>query len=165
MKNRDYETAEFLHMIWEDYSNNHDINKDIEALIKLVENNTGIARNETEVLATVYDSALVVLDSSQNIDEEEKTRASYFSYNLYSPETNESDFGAHINKKGQIRLSHSYFLETLNQKTSPAFGVLELMYTIIHELLHGIFPDLIEEVITKKTEEVWKSGMEEFVKQ
>ena len=164
MKNKDYETVEFLHMIWEDYSTKHDINKDIEALIKLVENNTGIARNETEVLATVYDSALVVLDSSKNIDEEEKTRASYFSYSLYSDETNKPDFGANINKKGQILLAHNYFLETLNQKSSPAFGVLELMYTIIHALLHGIFPDLNEKAITEKTEEVWKSGMEEFVK-
>lgn len=165
MRNRNYETVEFLHANWEDYSDKHDINKDIEALIKLVENNTGISRNETEVLATVYDSALVILDSSQNIDEEAKTRGSYFSYSLYSPEINESDFGAHINKKGQIRLAHNYFLETLNQKTSPAFGVLELMYTIIHELLHGIFPDFDEEAITKKTEEVWESGMEEVVKQ
>ena len=165
MKNRNYETAEFLHRVWEEYSNKHDINKDIEALIKLVENSTGIARNETEVLATVYDSALVVLDSSQKIDEEERTRASYFSYSLYSPDMNEPDFGARINKKGQIQLDHSFFLETLNQKTSPAFGVLELMYTIIHELLHGIFPDFDEEAITKKAEEVWKSGMEELVKQ
>lgn len=165
MNNKDYETAEFLHTIWKHYSNKHDINKDIDALIKLVENNTGIARNETEVLATVYDSALVVLDSSQNIDEEEKTRASYFTYSLHPVPTNEPDFGAQINKKGQILLAQNYFLETLNQKSSPAFGVLELMYTIIHELLHGIFPNLDEEEITEKTEEVWKSGMEEFVKQ
>ena len=60
MTRANFEAADFLHRQWEEYSNKHDISKDIEALIKLVEDNTGIARNETEVLATVYDSALVV---------------------------------------------------------------------------------------------------------
>ena len=54
-----FETGEFLHKQWEEYTKKHDINKDIEALIKLVEGNTGIARDETEVLATVYDLSLI----------------------------------------------------------------------------------------------------------
>ncbi len=141
----------------------HDINKDIEVLIKLVEDNTSIARNETEVLATVYDSALVVLDSTPMLDNEEKARASYFSYSLL-PEAGQ-DFGAFINKKGEVRIGHKFFLDTLNQKTSPANGVLELMYTILHEFLHGIFPELDEEAIIEKTEKVWKSGMTELINQ
>jgi predicted metal-dependent peptidase len=56
-------------------------------------------------------------------------------------------------------------LDTLNQKTSPAIGVLELMYTILHEFLHGIFPELNEEEIIEKTERVWTSGMTELINQ
>ncbi|MCJ7720982.1 hypothetical protein MUO98_01035, partial [Candidatus Bathyarchaeota archaeon] len=66
---------------------------------------------------------------------------------------------------GQMRISQKFFVDTLNQNTSPAIGVLELMYTILHELLHGIFPELDEETIIEKTEQVWKSGMIELVKQ
>ena len=161
-----FETCEFLHKQWEEYTKEHDINKDIEALITLVEGNTGIARDETEVLATVYDSALVVLDSSPLLDNEEKTRASYFSYSLYTSEAGQNGYGAYINKKGQVRIEHDYFLETLNQKaSSSAFGVLELMYTIVHELMHGVFPELDEEAIKEKTEHVWTSGMTEVLKQ
>ena len=165
MSEKRYETVEFIHKLWEDYTKNHDIAKDVEALIKLVEDNTGIAKNESEVLATVYDSALVVLDSSTILDEEEKTRASYFSYALCTSETCKKDCAAYMNKKGQVRMSHQFFLDTLNQKGSPAFGVLELMYTILHEFIHGIFPDLNEEEIIEKTEQTWTSGMSELLKQ
>ena len=165
MKKVEFEPADELHKKWEDYSKKHDINEDVEALYKLVEGNSSIARNETEVLATLYDSALVILDSTPQLDNEQKTRASYFSYNLCSCETCQNRCGAHINKKGQIHISQKFFLDTLNQKTSPAIGVLELMYTILHELLHGIFPELDEEAIIEKTEQAWKSGMTELVKQ
>lgn len=161
-----FETGEFLHKQWEEYTKKHDINKDIEALIKLVEGNTGIARDETEVLATVYDSALVVLDSSPLLDSEEKTRASYFLYSLFTAEASQKDCGAYINKKGQVRIEHSYFLDALNQKaSSSAFGVLELMYTIVHEMMHGIFPELDKQAIIEKTEQTWTSGMTELLKQ
>jgi hypothetical protein len=163
MTKANFEAADFLHKQWEDYSNKHDIRKDIEALIKIVEDNTGIARNETEVLATVYDSALVVLDSTPILDNEEKARASYFSYSLSS--VVDQDLGAFINKKGEVRIGHKFFLDALNQKTSPASGVLELMYTILHELLHGIFSELDEEAIIEKTEKVWTSGMTELINQ
>jgi hypothetical protein len=165
MSEKRYETVEFIHKQWEDYIKKHDVSKDVEALIKLVEDNTGIARNESEVLATVYDSALVVLDSSPLLDEEEKTRASYFSYALCTSETCKKDCAAYMNKKGQVRMSHQFFLDILNQKGSPAFGVLELMYTILHEFMHGIFPELTEDEIVEKTEQTWISGMSELLKQ
>ena len=164
MKKVEFEAANFLHKNWENYSKKHNINEDIESLYKLVEENSSIARNETEVLATLYDSVLVVLDSIPQLDNQRKTRASYFSYNLCSCEACQNKCGAHIDKKGQICISHKFFLDTLNQKTSPAIGVLELMYTILHELLHGIFPELDEETITEKTEHTWKSGMTELIK-
>lgn len=41
-------------------------------------------------------------------------------------------------------------------------GLLEIMYTIVHQLLHGIFPELDETAINKKTEEAWKSGITEL---
>ena len=165
MKKVEFESAQSLHKKWEDYSNKHDSNKDVEALYKLVEGNSSIARNETEVLASVYDSAVVVLDSTPQLDNEQKTRASYFMYNLCTCDSCKKECGAHINKKGQIRISQKFFIDTLNKNTSLAIGVMELMYTILHEFLHGIFPELDEEKVTEKTEKVWKSGMTELVKQ
>jgi hypothetical protein len=162
MTKANFEVADFLHKQWRLYSDKHDINKDIEVLIKVVEDNTAIARNETEVLATVYDSALVVLDSTSTLDKEEKARASYFSYSLSLQA--DQDCGAYINKKGEVRIGHKFFLDTLNQKSSPAIGVLELMYTILHELLHGVFPELDEDAIIEKTEKVWTNGMKELIK-
>jgi hypothetical protein len=39
------------------------------------------------------------------------------------------------------------------------------MYTILHQLLHGIFPELDEETIKEKTEQAWKSGIAELTKE
>jgi len=50
----------------------------------------------------------------------------------------------------------------MNQEAPPPMGLLEIMYTIVHQLLHGIFPELDETAINKKTEEVWKSGITEL---
>ncbi len=164
-KKIEFEPADSLHKKWVDYNKKHDINKDIEALYKLVDGTSSIARNETEVLDTLYDSALLVLDSTSQLDNEQKTRASYFSYNLCSCEACQKECGAHINKKGQIRISQKFFLDTLNQKMPSPLGVLELMYTILHEVLHGIFPELDEQTITEKTEQAWKSGMARLAKE
>jgi hypothetical protein len=165
LKKSEYEAADFLHKEWSNYRKNYDIKDDIEALIILVEGYSGIARNETEVLNTVYDSTMVVLDSSSQLDNEQKVRASYFSYNLCSCKACQTNCGAHINKKGQIRIAQKFFLDVLNQKTSSAIGVLELMYIILHEILHGIFPELNEVLIIEKTTQVWKSGIKELIKE
>jgi len=39
------------------------------------------------------------------------------------------------------------------------------MYTILHQLLHGIFSELDEEKIVEKTEQAWKSGMSNLAKE
>lgn len=124
-----------------------------------------IARNEEEIFDALYDSTLAVLDSTPYLDSEQKTRALYFSHNLCTCEECKKECGAHINKKGQIRISKKFFQGTLNQKTSLPIGLLEVMYTILHQLLHGIFTELDEEAINEKAEEAWKSGMTEVAKE
>ena len=111
----------------------------------------------------LYDAALAVLDSTPQLDIELKTRALYsFSCNLCTCEECQKEAGAHTNRKGQIRISKKYFDAGLNQEAPPPMGLLEIMYTIIHQLLHGIFAELDETAINKKTEEVWNSGITEL---
>ena len=43
-------------------------------------------------------------------------------------------------------------------------ALLELMYTIAHQILHAIFPELDEETINEKAEQMWRSGMNELLK-
>lgn len=105
------------------------------------------------------------MDSTPQLDTEKKTRAQYFSHNLCTCNECQNECGAHINRKGQIRISKKYFNVALNQETPSPSGLLELMYTIIHQLLHGVFPELDEETIKEKTEQAWKSGMTELAKE
>jgi hypothetical protein len=123
-----------------------------------------IARNEEEVLDAIYDSTLAVLDSTPQLDTTQKTRAQYFTYNICSCEACQNGRGAHINKKGQIRISKKYFHDTLTQETSSPTALLELMYTIAHQILHGIFPELDEKTIKEKVEQVWRNGINELLK-
>jgi hypothetical protein len=159
----EFEPADSLHRNWLNYKKKHNVNEDIEALSQLLDS-SHVARNEEEVLDALYDSTLAVLDSATQLDSEQKTRALYFSYNLCSCKECQKDCGAHINRKGQIRISQNFFNNTLNQETPP-IGLLELMYTILHQLLHGIFPEHNEETINEKTEQAWKSGITELAKQ
>jgi hypothetical protein len=163
-KKVEFEPADSLHRNWINYTNKHNVNEDIEALSQLL-NSSHIARNEKEVLDALYDSTLAVLDSATQLDSEQKTRALYFSCNLCSCKECQKECGAHINRKGQIRISKNFFHNILNQEMPPPIGLLELMYTILHQLLHGIFPENNEETINEKTEQAWKSGITELAKQ
>jgi hypothetical protein len=164
MKEVEFESANSLHRNWEKYNKKHHSNKDIEVLCQLL-NSSDIARNEEEILAVLYDSLLAVLDSTRKLDTDQKTRALYLSYNLCSCEACQKECGAHINKKGQIRISQKIVNKKLNTKTPLQIVLHELMYTLLHQILHGIFPDLKEEIIIEKTEQVWKSGISELKKE
>jgi hypothetical protein len=113
-------------------------------------------------LDALYDVTLLILEST-NLTEEEKTRALYLQINLCECNECQKEFASHINKKGQIRISKKYFKNTL--KNIPPAGFLEIMYTILHQILHGIFPKLNKEKIIKKTEKIWKEGISELKKE
>jgi hypothetical protein len=131
-------------------------------LYTLLNDPSPITRTQEQIFDALYNATLVVLESTPQLDSEQKTRALYFSYNLCLCDACRKECGAHINKKGQIRLSKKYFQNSL-QSPLPT-GLLELMYSIFHQMLHGIFPELDEETIVEKTEKAWKSGMTELAK-
>lgn len=151
-------------MNWKDLTREYDISKNIEVLSKLLANSSYIARSNEEILDTLYDATLVVLDSSPKVNKEEKTRAQYFSINLCSCGDCQKESAAHVNKKGQIRLSKKVFLNILKQTGSSPPGLLELMYIILFEVLSGIFIELDRNTLINKTREIWKSGMTELIK-
>jgi hypothetical protein len=150
-------------MNWIDLIREYDISKNIEVLSKLLANSSYIARTNEEILDTLYDATLAILDSSPDLNKEEKTRAQYFSINLCSCDDCQKESAAHINKKGQIRISKKFFLNTLKQTGSSPPGLLELMYSILFEVLSGIFIELDQNTLLNKTREIWKSGMKELI--
>jgi hypothetical protein len=161
-KKLEFEPAELLHKNWLDYTSKHDISQEVEPLLPLLNDSSPFARTETQVLAALYNATLLVLESTTHLDTTQKTRAVYFEYNLCSCDACQSECGAHINKKGQIRISQKFFQNTL--QSTPPNGLLELMYTVLHQMLHGIFPELDEKAVTEQTEQTWKSGMLELAK-
>jgi hypothetical protein len=164
MKKLEFEPVDFLHNNWLDYTRNHDVNKDVEPLYPLLSDpTTTVNRTSAQILDALYNAALVILESTPMLDFTEKTRAEYFSYNLCSCDECQKTCGAHINKKGQIRVSQKFFQDNL--QASPPSGLLELIYSILHQMLHGIFPDLDEEVIVEKTGAVWTTGINALVKE
>lgn len=127
-------------------------------------NASDVAHNDEEILDALFDSVLAVLDSTTEFDSEHKTRALYLSYNLCSCDACQKETGAHINKKGQIRISIKFFRNALNQETPPPIGLLQLMYTVFHQVMHSIFPEDNEETIIEKTEQAWKNGISKLAK-
>jgi len=162
-KKLEFEPVDFLHKNWLDYSTKHDISRDIEPLYPLLNDSAPITRTQEQIFDALYNATLVVLESTPQLDSEQKTRALYLSYNLCLCDACQKECGAHINKKGQIRISQKFFQNNL--QSPPPAGLLELMFTILHQMLHGIFPELDEETIVEKTEQAWKSGMSELAKE
>ena len=152
-----------MHNNWVDYSKNHDINKEAEIMIPLLDDSSPVMRTQAQILDAIYNAAVTVLESTPELDSEQKTRALYLQYNLCTCDECQKDCATHINKKGQIRISQQFFHDTL-QSTPPA-GIMEIMYTIFHQMLHGIFPEDDEETITQKTQQSWNSGMNELAKE
>lgn len=163
-KKTEFISAAYLHANWLDLINDYDISKNIEVLSRLLSNSSYIARTNEEILDTLYDATLVILDSSTKLNKEEKTRALYFSYNLCSCNECEKRYAAHINKKGQIRISQKVFVDILKQSGSSPLGLLELMNVILFEMLSGIFVELDRKTLTSITKDVWKNGMAELIK-
>ena len=93
-KKTEFISGDFLHMNWKDLTREYDVSKSIEVLSKLLANSSYIARTNEEILDTLYDATIVVLDSSPKINKEEKTRALYFSYNLCSCDDCQKEFAA-----------------------------------------------------------------------
>lgn len=135
----------------------------MEPLLPLLNDSSPFARTETQVLDALYNASLLILESTPDLDSTQKTRALYLQYNLCSCDVCKKECGAHINKKGQIRLSKKFFQDTL--QSPPPNGLLEIMYTLFHQMLHGIFPELDEESIVEKTEQDWKSGITQLAKE
>ena len=127
-------------------------------------NSSYIARTNEEILDTLYDATLIILDSSPKLNREEKTRAQYFSYNLCSCDECQKQRAAHINKKGQIRISKKVFTKILKQTGPSPPGLLELMYVILLEMLNGIFIELDRKALTNMAQEIWKSGITDLIK-
>jgi hypothetical protein len=163
-KKDEFESAYSLHKNWLNFKKKYNMHEDIETLSQLFYSSQ-VTRTEEEILDLLWDLVLSVLDSEKQLDIEQKTRATYFSYNLCSCQACQEECGAHMNKKGQIRISKKFFHSILNQKTHLPIQLLELMYIILHQILHGIFPEYKEETIIEKSEQTWKSGIIELIKQ
>lgn len=131
---------------------------------QLLANSSYLARTNEEILDNLYDATLVILDSSPELNKEEKTRAQYFSYNLCSCNECQKDCAAHINKKGQIRISKKVFLNILHKTGSSPIGLLELMYILLFEMLSGIFIEFDKQNLSKKIQDIWKSGMSDLIR-
>jgi len=162
-KKLEFEPVDLLHSNWLDYSNKHDITKESETLIPLLNDSSAMMRTQTQILDALYNAAVTILESSPELDQEQKTRALYLQYNLCECDACQKDCATHINKKGQIRISQQFFQDTL--QFPPPAGIMEVMYTIFHQILHGIFPELDEDIIVKKNQQVWNSGMTELMKE
>ena len=162
-KKLEYEPVDFLHSNWLAYSKEHDINKESEALIPLLNDSSPVIRTQTQILDAIYNAAVTILESTTELSGEEKTRALYLQYNLCECEACQKDCASHINKKGQIRISQQFFQNTL--QSPPPAGIMEIMYAILHQILHGVFPELDEDEITKKTQKTWNSGLIELAKE
>ena len=162
-KKLEFEPVDVLHSNWVNYSKNHDINKESETLIPLLNDSSPIMRTQTQILDAIYNAAVTILESTTELNDQQKTRALYLQYNLCECDACQKNCASHINKKGQIRISQQFFQNTL--QCPPPAGIMEVMYTILHQILHGVFPELDEEEIAQKTQESWNNGMIELAKE
>jgi hypothetical protein len=60
---------------------------------------------------------------------------------------------AHINKNTYVISFSKKYFDFYTQQDAPGISLFILIETAVHEILHGLFPDLEEEAVEKKTAE------------
>ena len=76
---------------------------------------------------------------------------------------------AHTDMKGSIAVSRKHFTDMLQHNLHAPIGLLDLIHSYIHEVMHNVYPNAPRKrilgagycstFVRKKTEEIWCKGM------
>jgi hypothetical protein len=165
MKKIEFELTDGVYERWLEYKRKNSFQADIGALYKLLETSPPIAYTEKDILSIVYSAVWTIVGSAMTLTEEMGEIEDTLEIALCScEECQKGKYAAHLNNFRFINVSRKRFVTMLQPNFRISVGLIDLMDSILHEVLHAIFPKLSEQEIIQKTQQVWLKGVENLTK-
>ena len=168
MKKIELELTDSVHEKWLKYKKINGFEHDSGAIAHLLEE---LRYTENEVLDIVGDAVISIVDSSKVLSEDEFEKIPHLTHYLCDCLRCEKvKCLAHTDFKGKIAVSRKHTTDLLQHDLRAPIGLLDLMYSYLHEVVHNIYPDAPKDVrvtgagycssfVEKRTKEIWCKGM------
>jgi hypothetical protein len=167
MKKVEFELSDAVYDRWVAYKKKNGFEHDSGALFHLLYE---LRYSEEDILNVLNFTAISLVEISGVATEEELERMTFVSHRLCECRACEAEKClAHTDKKGTICVSRKRFTNMLQPGLFVAVGLLEMMATYLHEVLHNVYPDapcdikhengFCSRLVQEKTNEIWIKGM------
>lgn len=126
---------------------------------------------ENDLLNIIQSSVTAIIDASGFLSSDELLIVENLTYSLCEcPNCEQGECLAHTNAKGYIYVSRKRLSDMLTPGLYTPVGLLALMQTCLHEVIHNIYPDASKDInvprvglcstlVQRKTKEIWCKGM------
>lgn len=126
--------------------------------------------SEEDILNFIQRAAISVIEASGVPSEEELAKLPFLTHHLCDcPRCSEIETVAHTDFKGVISVSRKNFDIILNREFAFYIGLLDVLHSYIHEVVHNLYPDaprddpspggICSRLVQEKTKEIWLQGM------
>ena len=167
MKSVVFELTDGVYEHWLQYKKNHGFEHDSGALFHLLEE---LRYSEEDILNFIQRAAISVIEASEVPSEEELEKLPFLTHHLCDcPSCSETKCVTHTDLNGVISVSKNNFDIMLNRELSVSIGLLDVLHSYIHEVVHNLYPDaprdnpslgaFCSKLVQEKTKEIWLRGM------
>lgn len=169
LKRGELELSNGVYEEWLKYKKKNGREHDSGAMYHLLQE---LRYTENEILNIVQCAVECIVYASKVLSEEDMSEKIPFltHYVCECSRCEKDKISAHTDLEGRIAVSRRHFTDLLQPKINVAIGLLDLMYSYLHEAVHNIYPDAPKDIPTpeggscssfvrKKTKEIWCKGM------
>ena len=167
MKSVVFDLSDGVYEDWMRYKKKHGYEADSGALFHLLEE---LRYSQDDILNFIQSAAICIIDASGVLTEEEFGKLPSLTHYLCGCDRcEESECLAHTDLKGSIAVSRKNFANMLSGEFFVAVGLLTVLHSYIHEMVHNLYPDapqddqyhggVCSKVVQEKTKEIWLKGM------
>jgi hypothetical protein len=168
MKKVEMELTDGVHEKWLEYKKANGFEHDSGAMHHLLKE---LRYSENEILNIVQSSIICIVDASKVLSEDEFEKIPYLTHHLCDCSICEEEKClAHTDSKGTIAVSRKHLTDLLHHDLPVPIGLLDLMHSYLHEVVHNIYPDAPKDIhvpgglycssfVKEKTKEIWCKGM------
>jgi hypothetical protein len=171
MKSVIFELSDGVYEDWLQYKKKHKFEHDSGALFHLLGE---LRYSEEDILNFIQMTAISIIEASGVPTEEELRKMPFLIHHLCNClRCSEIKCLAHTDLNGNINISKKNFDIMLNRELIVASGLLSILHSYIHEVVHNLYPDAPKEdpipdggvcskLVQEKTKEIWLLGMEKI---
>jgi hypothetical protein len=167
MKKVEMELSNGVYNLWLKYKKTSGFEADSATMYHLIKE---LRYTENELLNIVQETVMSIVEASKVLSEDEFKKIPGLTHHLCDCSRCETEkCHAHTDQKGTIAVSRKHLTDLLRKDFLSPVGLLELMQSYLHEVVHNIYPDAPKDIpvpgagrcsklVREKTKEIWYKG-------